>query len=138
MKEFIEPQADRIIKNGWRASTILLDLDSLEEWRKIERPYVTLSCSFLGHLWDIAVSQRLRDTLGTFIGQIFQEGLVYPMVKRETKNDCNLSVARCMDVFGEEEKIDVAKVWREQNSLEKERRKIDDIGGYLSKFGVKN
>jgi len=53
------------------------------------------------------------------------------------KNDYNLSVARYVDIFGEEEKIDVEKVWRELNSLEKERRKIDErVEGYLKELGI--
>ena len=53
------------------------------------------------------------------------------------KNDYNLSVARYVDIFGEEEKIDVEKVWQKLNSLERERQKIDGrIRSYLKELGM--
>jgi len=54
------------------------------------------------------------------------------------KNEYNLGVARYVDVFGEEEKVDVKKVWQELNSLEKERRKIDGkVRENLKELGVR-
>jgi len=53
------------------------------------------------------------------------------------KNDYNLSVARYVDIFGEEEKVDVKKVWQELNSLEKERQKINEkVRTDLKELGV--
>jgi type I restriction enzyme M protein len=55
---------------------------------------------------------------------------------RVKENDCNLSVARYVDVFDEEEPVDVAQVWRELKKLETERSTIDDkLKGYLKELG---
>jgi type I restriction enzyme M protein len=52
------------------------------------------------------------------------------------ENDCNLSVARYVDVFEEEETIDVSRVWNELTALESERKRVDDIlSSYLRELG---
>jgi len=52
------------------------------------------------------------------------------------ENDFNLSVTRYIDVFGEEEPIDVAQVWGELKRLETERQAIDGkLKGYLKELG---
>ena len=62
------------------------------------------------------------------------------VVSREevSKNDYNLSVARYVDIFGKEEKVDVEKVWQELSSLEKERQKVDEkVRTDLKELGVR-
>jgi type I restriction enzyme M protein len=52
------------------------------------------------------------------------------------KNDFNLSVTRYVDVFDEEETIDVAKVWGELKALEGEREAIEmKVKEYLRELG---
>jgi type I restriction enzyme M protein len=52
------------------------------------------------------------------------------------KNDFNLSVTRYVDVFDEEETIDVAKVWGELKALEGEREAIEmKVREYLRELG---
>jgi len=55
---------------------------------------------------------------------------------RAKENDYNLSVTRYVDVFEEEEPIDVAQVWGQLRKLEDERAVIDDkLNGYLKELG---
>jgi type I restriction enzyme M protein len=52
------------------------------------------------------------------------------------ENDHNLSVTRYVDVFDEDEPVDVAQVWQELKKLESERRAIEDnLSSYLRKLG---
>jgi len=52
------------------------------------------------------------------------------------ENDYNLSVTRYVDVFEEDEHIDVAQVWLELKNLEAERQTIHDkVRGYLKELG---
>lgn len=60
------------------------------------------------------------------------------VVSREEirKNDYNLSVARYVDVFGEEEKVDVKKVWQELKILEDGRTRPDKkLENYMRDLG---
>jgi type I restriction enzyme M protein len=51
-------------------------------------------------------------------------------------NEYNLSVGRYVDVFEEEQPVDVSQVWRELNKLEAERSKLDEtLTRYLLELG---
>jgi len=52
------------------------------------------------------------------------------------ENDYNLSVTRYVDVFDEDEPVDVAQVWQDLKKLEIERTKIDErVKAYLKELG---
>jgi type I restriction enzyme M protein len=52
------------------------------------------------------------------------------------ENDFNLGVTRYVDVFEEDEQIDVPQTWRELNELEEERNAINTkLGTYLEELG---
>lgn len=58
------------------------------------------------------------------------------LTKKIAENDYNLSVTRYVDVFDEEEPVDIAKVWNEIKTLEKERTAIDEkVKGFLKELG---
>ena len=51
------------------------------------------------------------------------------------EHDYNLNVRRFVDNSPEEEKIDVAAVWKELQQLEKEREQIDKkVAGYIKEL----
>ena len=52
------------------------------------------------------------------------------------KNDFNLSVTRYVNVFEEEEPVDIAKVWQELKKLEEERKAIEEkVKGFMKELG---
>lgn len=52
------------------------------------------------------------------------------------ENDHNLSVTRYVDVFDEDEQVDVKQVWGEVKNLEDGRMKIEDqLKSYLKELG---
>jgi type I restriction enzyme M protein len=52
------------------------------------------------------------------------------------QNDFNLSVTRYVDVFEEEEHVDISQVWRKLRELETERSQIDErLTSYLRELG---
>ncbi len=52
------------------------------------------------------------------------------------ENDCNLSITRYVDVFGEDERIDVSKVWQELKELEASLQVVDEkVMAYLKELG---
>lgn len=60
---------------------------------------------------------------------------VIPFDKVE-ENDFNLSVTRYVDIFEDEDPIDVAAVWRELKDLETERTTIEEkVRGFLKELG---
>lgn len=85
---------------------------------------------------------RLRDE---DIGKIVQAYEGFKDVEKQGKivtldrireNDYNLSVTRYVNVFEEEEPIDVAHVWGELKKLEAERQTIEDnLGSYVKELG---
>jgi len=85
---------------------------------------------------------RLRDEdiakiVGTY--RDFSDSQKYAAVVSKEKireNDYNLSVTRYVEVFDEEEQIDVASVWQELKSLESSRQEIEGkLRGYLKELG---
>ena len=52
------------------------------------------------------------------------------------ENDFNLSVARYVDVFEEDEEVDVSQTWKELKTLESERQTIENkLSSYLKELG---
>lgn len=57
-------------------------------------------------------------------------------IERIRENDCNLSVTRYVDVFEEDEQVDVAKVWQELKILEDSRLATEEkLKTYLTELG---
>ena len=77
---------------------------------------------------------RMVKSYGDFSG-VDKYADVIPLEKIE-ENDHNLSVTRYVDIFEEEEPIDVAQVWKELKDLETKRTIIEDkVKGYLKELG---
>ena len=85
---------------------------------------------------------RLREEdiakiVGTY--RDFSDNQKYAAIVSKEKireNDYNLSVTRYVEVFDEEEQIDVASVWQELKSLESSRQEIEGkLRGYLKELG---
>jgi len=88
---------------------------------------------------------RLRDEdiakiVGTY--RDFSASQKYAAIVSKEKireNDYNLSVTRYVEVFDEEEQIDVASVWQELKTLEKSRVEIEGkLSGYLKELGYEH
>jgi type I restriction enzyme M protein len=57
-------------------------------------------------------------------------------IEKIRENDYNLSVTRYVDVFEEDEPIDVSQVWSGLKALESERQDIEDkLSAYLRELG---
>jgi type I restriction enzyme M protein len=60
-------------------------------------------------------------------------------LEKVRQNDYNLSVTRYVDVFEEEEQVDVSQVWHELKTLESERQTIDEqLRTFLRQLGYEH
>jgi type I restriction enzyme M protein len=78
--------------------------------------------------------KRIVEAYEQFKDQAKYASVVPPDSIRE--NDFNLSVTRYVDIFEQDEQIDVSQTWQELRSLENERQAIDTkLSGYLRELG---
>jgi type I restriction enzyme M protein len=88
---------------------------------------------------------RLRDediakAVGSYreFADVPKYARVVPLEKVR-ENDYSLSVARYVDVFEEEEPMDVSQVWSEVKRLDSGRQTIESkLGSYLRELGYDN
>lgn len=78
--------------------------------------------------------KRIVETYGQFKDQAKYAAVV--PVDKIRQNDFNLSVTRYVDVFEQDEQIEVSQTWQELKKLEDERQAVDArLSAYLRELG---